>query len=123
MRKRRRSDQDSLLQVPIDVAVHEPWTGVVSLEPDRNIIIRAAEAYNVAYDGVYIVVLRGACAADDVEVMPMQVDGVLIKKCRSTAISILGTVVVDCKLTGPPVLRPPAPFGKNISTLWLIPRG
>jgi hypothetical protein len=109
--------------VPIDVAVKEPRTRVVSLEPDRDIIIRAAETYDVAYDGVVIVVRRVACAADDVEGMSMQVDRVLIKKCRSTAISILGTNGIDCKLTGPPVPAPPAPRGKKISTLWLKSRG
>jgi hypothetical protein len=65
--------------VPINVTVEEPRTGVVSLEPDRDIIVRVPDAYNVAHDGVVEVVSRVSCAADDVEDMSMQVDWVLIK--------------------------------------------
>ena len=52
----RNSDQDLLLQVPIDVAVKEPRPGVVGLEPDRNIVVRAANAYDVAHNWVVKVV-------------------------------------------------------------------
>ena len=103
--------------MPIDVAVKEPRPRVVSLEPDRDIIIRVAEADNVAHDRVVVVVRRASRAADDVEDVSVQVDRVLITQRRSTTISILGTVVVDCKLTGPPVPFPPAPKEKDISTL------
>ena len=79
-RKRRKSDEDSLRQVPIDVAVKEPRPRIVSLESDRDIIIREAEADHVAHDGVVVVVRRATRAADDVEDMSVQVDWVLMKK-------------------------------------------
>ena len=103
--------------MPIDVAVKEPRPRVVGLEPDRDIIVRVAEADNVAHDGVVVVVRRASRAADDVEDVSVQVDRVLIIQRRSTTISILGTVVVYCRLTGPPSVVPPAPPGKDISTL------
>jgi hypothetical protein len=65
--------------VPINVAVEEPRTRVVSHESDRDIIIRAPDAYDVAHNGVVEVVRRVSCAADDVEDMAMQVKRVLIK--------------------------------------------
>ena len=83
-RKRRRSGKDSLGQVPIDVAVKEPRPRVVGLEPDRDIIVRVAEADNVAHDGVVVVVRRASRAADDVEDVSVQVDRVLIIQRRST---------------------------------------
>ena len=79
-RKRRKSDEDSLRQVPIDVAVKEPRPRIVSLESDRDIIIREAEADHVTHDGVVVVVRRATRAADDVEDMSVQVDWVLMKK-------------------------------------------
>ena len=66
-------------QVPVDVAVEEPRTGIVGEEPDRDIVARDAVAHDVADDGVYKVVRRIAGAADDVEGMSMQVNGVLSK--------------------------------------------
>ena len=57
----------------------EPRTRVVSLEPDRDIIVRATNAYDVSHDWVVEVVRRVARAADDVEDMSMQVERVLIK--------------------------------------------
>jgi hypothetical protein len=43
-------------QVPIDVAVEEPWARVVSEEPDRHIITRVADADDVAEDRIVKVV-------------------------------------------------------------------
>ena len=43
-------------QVPVDVAVEEPRAGVVGIEPDRDIVARAADAHDVADDGVHKVV-------------------------------------------------------------------
>ena len=76
---RKRGWLDSLCQVPIDMAVEEPRARVVSYEPERNIIGRAASAYDVAHNGIVEVVRRVACATDDVEGMSMQVDRVLLK--------------------------------------------
>ena len=44
--------------MPIDVAVEEPWAGVVSVESNRDVIAyaRVADAHDVAHDGVDIIV-------------------------------------------------------------------
>ena len=73
--------------MPIVLAVEEPRAGIVCDEPDRDIISWAAHAYDVADDWVVVVVRRVSRAPDDIEVMPMQVDRVLIKKCGRMAIS------------------------------------
>ena len=57
----------------------EPRPRVVSLEPDRDIIVRATNVYDVAHDWVVEVVRRVSRAADDVEDMSMQVERMLIK--------------------------------------------
>jgi hypothetical protein len=69
----------SLFQVPVNVTVEEPRARVVRLEPDRDIIARIPDAHNVTDDGVIIVIGRVACAADNVERVAVQVDGVLQK--------------------------------------------
>ena len=89
IRRRRKQDRDSLLQVPINVAMKEPWPRVISLEPDRDIIVRAANVYDVAQDWVVVVVRRVARAADDVEDMSMQVERVLIKNAAAQQSGIL----------------------------------
>jgi hypothetical protein len=67
----------SPFQVPIDVAMQEPRTRIVSEESERHIIPRISYAHDVADDRVVIVVSRISGTADHVEVMPVQVDRVL----------------------------------------------
>jgi len=67
-------------QVPVDVAVEEPGTGVVGEEPDRDIVAHVTDAHDVTDDGVYKVVRRISSAADDGEGMSMQVNGMLSKE-------------------------------------------
>ena len=55
--------------MPIDVAVEGPRARVISHEPNRSVIVRGADAYDVAYDGVVKVVRRVARATDDAESM------------------------------------------------------
>ena len=56
--------------MPIDVAVEEPRARVISHEPNRNVIVSGADAYDVAHDRVVKAVRRvAACAADDAEGM------------------------------------------------------
>jgi hypothetical protein len=43
-------------QVPVNVAVEEPRARVVREEPDRDVIARVADAYDVAENGVHKVV-------------------------------------------------------------------
>ena len=63
--------------MPVDVAVEEPRTRVVSLEPDCDAIVRVADTYDVAYDGVVEVIRGISRAADDAKDMSMQVNRVL----------------------------------------------
>jgi len=63
--------------VPVNVTVEEPRARVVRLEPDRDIIASSSDAHNVTDDGVIIVVGRVARAADNVERVAVQVDGML----------------------------------------------
>jgi len=73
----RHDNSETLFQVPVNMAVDEPWARIVRHEPDREVIRRAgAHARNVADDGVIIVVSRGSSAADHMEVVSVQVDGV-----------------------------------------------
>jgi len=67
----------SPLQVPVDVAVQEPRSRVVSEEPDRHIIPRTSHAHDIADHRVVIVVSRISSAANHVEVVPVQVDRML----------------------------------------------
>jgi hypothetical protein len=74
----RQTRDGSLFQVPVNMAVEEPRARIIRHEPDREVIGRvAAHARNVADDGVVIVVGRGSSAADHMEVVSVQVDGVL----------------------------------------------
>jgi hypothetical protein len=51
-----RSTDHERAQVPVDVAVEEPRTGVVREEPDRDIIASVADGYDIADDWVHKVV-------------------------------------------------------------------
>ena len=68
----------SPFQVPIDVAVQEPRAKIVSEESDRHIIPCISHAHDIADDRVVIVVSRTSSTADHVEVVPMQVDRMLV---------------------------------------------
>ena len=57
--------------MPVDVAVEEPWAGVIGEEPDGDLIIfvASANAYNVAHHRIDPVVFRAVRATDYVECM------------------------------------------------------
>jgi hypothetical protein len=63
--------------MPIDVAVEEPWARVVGEESNRDVISWVANAHDVAYDGVDVIVRRTTGTPDHVERVTMQVDRVL----------------------------------------------
>ena len=102
----------SLIQVPINVTVEEPRARVVRLEPDRDIIAISSDAHNVTDDWVNIVVGVVARAADNVECVAVQVDGVLQTNYAAVRSRLLDLENLH-RLTGPP--RTPA--GMEISTL------
>jgi hypothetical protein len=62
------------------VAVEEPRAGVVSKEPDRDIITGVADAHDVADDRVIKVVRVTTSTADYEEIMTMYVNWVLLKR-------------------------------------------
>jgi hypothetical protein len=86
------------------MAVDEPWARIVRHEPDREVIRRVgAHGRNVADDGVIIVVSRGSSAADHMEVVSVQVDGVLqINANRAIVRPHTSSSKIVPKLTGPP---------------------
>jgi hypothetical protein len=103
---------DSLLQVPVNVAMKEPWARVVSEESKRNFISRITDAHDVADHRVVKVVGRVTSAADDVERVSVQVDRVLVyHNCQNPGDSPANLPT----LTGPPA----TPAGMVISTLLL----
>jgi hypothetical protein len=63
--------------MPIDVAMHNPRASVVCAETDGNIVTSCTNANDVALNRVNEVVRAAAGAADDVESVSMQMDGVL----------------------------------------------
>jgi len=65
--------------MPINVAVEEPRARVVSEESDRDVIVivYVPDAHDIADDGAVKVISLVAGAADDVERVSVQVNGVL----------------------------------------------
>jgi hypothetical protein len=55
---RRGASREELspFQVPINVAVEEPRARIVSEESDRDLIARAADAHDVTFNGVDVVI-------------------------------------------------------------------
>ena len=63
---------DIRIQVPVDVAVKEPWTRIVGEKPNRYVVMilkvgAIASAHDIANDGVVKVVGRISGATDHVE--------------------------------------------------------
>jgi hypothetical protein len=112
---RRRGDvfqKNSHFQVPVDVAVKQPRTGVVSEEPNCDIVCFTAEAHDVTNHRIDIIVGRGTSAADNVECVPVQVYRMLCEP-HNTGVNIpevLAHAKAFLQLTG-------TPAGIVISTL------
>ena len=62
-------DRKAEIEVPVDVAMEEPRSGVVRLEADGDVVTidGRARAHDVAENRVVVVVGRTPCAADDGE--------------------------------------------------------
>ena len=65
--------------MPIDVAVEEPWTGIVCAEADRDVVASFAHTHNIANHGIIEVVGRTPSATDHGKGVAMQVKGVLAR--------------------------------------------
>ena len=59
------------------MAMEEPRSRVISLEPNRDIIPSIADVYHVTQDGIIKIVSAVSCTAHDVERMSMKVNRVL----------------------------------------------
>lgn len=69
LRPEERDDERS--QVPVDMAMEEPWTRVVSEEPDGDVITSISYAHDVADDRINVVVGRVPGAPNYIECVPM----------------------------------------------------
>ena len=63
----REHDRKARVEVEVDVAVEEPWAGVVRREANGDIVTRRTSADGVTLDGVDVVVLGAAGRANNVE--------------------------------------------------------
>jgi hypothetical protein len=64
--------------VPIDVAVEEPRSRIVREETDREFVTGVTHTHDITDDRVVVVVGRVPCAPDYIEIMSMQMNGVLL---------------------------------------------
>jgi hypothetical protein len=96
--------------MPIDMAVEEPRSRIVREEPDRDFVSRVTHTYDISNDRIVEVVGRISCAPDYMEIMPVQVDWVLLTRQTSDGRYSNHTFRT---LTGPPA----APPGMTSSTL------
>ena len=64
------------------MAMEEPRTRVVGLEPDGDVIPSQTNAHNISNDGVVEVVGRATGAPYNMEVVSMQMNGVLFSSNR-----------------------------------------
>lgn len=63
--------------MPVNVAVEEPRTRIICAEPERHIVSCIANADDVTSNRVGVVVRRAASHTDNIEVMTVQMEGVL----------------------------------------------
>ena len=75
----RKDHSEADLQMPIDMTVEEPRTGVVGAETDGDVVGRGTDVDDVPDDGVDVVGLGLARAADDVEVVLLGEGGWLVR--------------------------------------------
>jgi hypothetical protein len=66
--------------VPIDVAMEDPRPRIVCEEPDRDFVPGVTSTYNISNDRVIKVVRRVTSTPNYMEVMPMQMDRMLLTR-------------------------------------------
>ena len=66
--------------MPIDVAMEEPWSRVISHKTNRDLIPRIAHVDYVTHYRVVPVIRTIPCTADDIERMAMEMDGMLSRR-------------------------------------------
>ena len=65
--------------MPVNVAVEEPWAGIIGDETNRDIIPSDTNTHDIADNRVVIVVGRVTSAANHMEVVTMQMNRMLSK--------------------------------------------
>ena len=102
--------------MPVDVAVEEPWARVIGKEANCDNIPSITHTHNIPDNGVVEIVRRVTSATDDVEVVPVQMNRMLVR--QTIAINLTIIYCNSKSLTGPPM----APAGMVSSTLLLRSR-
>ena len=69
MTRLRKVVEDIRLEMPINVTVEEPWTGVVRHKTESDIIARVANIDHIATNRVDEVILRASSDADNIKVV------------------------------------------------------
>ena len=90
--------------MPVDVAVEEPGPVVVGKEANRDIVPRKTITNDISDNGVVEVVGCITSAADHMEVVPVQMERVLLRE--ATTISSTISNPQSRTLTGPPTAPP-----------------
>lgn len=65
------------LQMPVNVAMQEPWAGVVRRESERDIVSGASNAHDIAAHRISVVVRRASRNAYDVKRVSMEMERML----------------------------------------------
>jgi len=109
---------DRRYQVPVDVAVEEPGAGVVRKEPNRDNVPGITHTHDISNNRVVKIVGCITCAADHMEIVPVQMNRVLL--WEATVISFTTFYLQSRTLTGPPTAA--ALAGMVSSTLLFASR-
>jgi hypothetical protein len=79
--------------VPVDVAVEEPRARVIGEEANCDDIPCVTHVHNIPNNGVVEIVRRATGATDDVEVVPVQMNGVLLREAISINLMMFFTAI------------------------------
>ena len=63
--------------MPVDMAMHEPWTRVIGEETERHFVSPLSDSYDIPTNGILEVILLASSYTNDIEGMSMKVNGVL----------------------------------------------
>lgn len=75
--------------MPVDVAVEEPGARVVGKEANCEVIPNVTHTHDIPYDRVDKVVGRVSSAADHMEVVPMQMNGMLLREPTTINVKLI----------------------------------
>ena len=64
-----QDDSKAGLEVPINMTMEEPWTGIIGPETNRNVVPHLTNVNCIADDGVVVIVMSLTSTTDNVERM------------------------------------------------------